>query len=93
MKQTKTIIAAMIAALALAGCGAAGGSADTTETKTETKPACVVSDSTISETYKACTIELPDTRLVTCMVYDGYYSGGIDCDWAHVSGADMGTAQ
>lgn len=89
MKQTKTIIAAMLAALALAACGVTGGSADTTETN----PACFASGGTSYGDLLTCTIELPDTRLVTCLIFDGYNSGGLDCDWAHASGADMGSAQ
>lgn len=89
MRKTIALATTAIIMLALAACGVTGGSADTTETS----PACVASGGTSYGDLLTCTIELPDTRLVTCLIFDGYNSGGIDCDWAHVSGADMGSVQ
>lgn len=82
--KTRIIALAALAAITLSGCGASTGSTDTTETN----PACVASIGTSHGDLLTCTIELPDTRLATCLVYDSYYSGSIDCDWAHASGAD-----
>lgn len=31
-------------------------------------------------------MELEDGRVVTCVVYDGYNSGGVSCDWDSANG-------
>lgn len=36
--------------------------------------------------YRACRLELEDTRRVTCIVTS---QGGISCDWVHADGSDM----
>ena len=51
---------------------------------------CTVSDQTPSVSYKTETVELNDSRKVTCVfaMSDNKVSG-MSCDWAHVSGADL----
>ena len=51
---------------------------------------CTVSDQTQSVSYKTETVELNDSRKVTCVfaMSDSKVSG-MSCDWAHASGADL----
>lgn len=35
-----------------------------------------------------CHIPLSDGRHVTCILYDEWSEAAVDCDWAHVEGAD-----
>lgn len=35
-----------------------------------------------------CRLPLSDGRHVTCILYDGWSEAAIECDWAHVEGAD-----
>lgn len=51
---------------------------------------CTVSDQTPSVSYKTETVELNDSRKVTCVfaMSDGKVSG-MSCDWVHASGADL----
>ncbi len=71
--------------LALAGCGV-----DTTEDpQPATNAECTVLTLVDSElgtkaTSRECEITLKDTRKLDCVVV----SGGLSCDWDHVSGAD-----
>lgn len=51
---------------------------------------CTVSDQIPSVSYKTETIELNDSRKVTCVfaMSDSKVSG-MSCDWVHASGADL----
>lgn len=51
---------------------------------------CTVSDQTLPVSYKTETVELNDSRKVTCVfaMSDSKVSG-ISCDWVHASGADL----
>lgn len=51
---------------------------------------CAVSDQTLSVSYKTETVELNDSRKVTCVfaMSDSKVSG-MSCDWVHASGADL----
>lgn len=51
---------------------------------------CTVSDQTSSVSYKTETVELNDSRKVTCVfaMSDSKVSG-MSCDWVHASGADL----
>lgn len=51
---------------------------------------CTVSDQTPSVSYKTETVELNDSRKVTCVfaMSDSKVSG-MSCDWVHASGADL----
>lgn len=51
---------------------------------------CTVSDRTPSVSYKTETVELNDSRKVTCVfaMSDSKVSG-MSCDWMHASGADL----
>lgn len=51
---------------------------------------CTVSDQTPSVSYKTETVELNDSRKVTCVfaMLDNKVSG-MSCDWVHASGADL----
>ena len=51
---------------------------------------CTVSDQTPSVSYKIETVELNDSRKVTCVfaMSDSKVSG-MSCDWVHASGADL----
>lgn len=51
---------------------------------------CTVSDQTPSVSYKTETVELNDSRKVTCVIAmsDSKVSG-MSCDWVHASGADL----
>jgi len=51
---------------------------------------CTVSDRTPSVSYKTETVELNDSRKVTCVfaMSDSKVSG-MSCDWVHASGADL----
>ena len=51
---------------------------------------CTVSDQTPSVSYKTETVELNDSRKVTCVLaISDYKVSGMSCDWAHASGADL----
>lgn len=51
---------------------------------------CTVSDQTPSVSYKTETVELNDSRKVTCVfVMSDSKVSGMSCDWAHASGADL----
>lgn len=51
---------------------------------------CTVSDQTPSVSYKTETIELNDSRKVTCVfVMSDSKVSGMSCDWVHASGADL----
>ena len=75
--------------LALAGCGSAS--------KTSTPAHAIAAHGTICSTrsgdIKECIVTLSDTRKVDCVVYSGYQSGGLSCDWSHVSGVDKEPAR
>lgn len=81
MKQTKTIIAAMLAALALAACGTAVRDYDGSAKADCINLGSLAEGSTVYD----CQATLRDTRRVNCVVV---YKSGIDCDWSHVDGAD-----
>lgn len=51
---------------------------------------CTVSDQAPSASYKTETVELNDSRKVTCVfaMSDSKVSG-MSCDWVHASGADL----
>lgn len=51
---------------------------------------CSVLDQTPSVSYKTETVELNDSRKVTCVfaMSDSKVSG-MSCDWVHASGADL----
>lgn len=51
---------------------------------------CTVSDQAPSVSYKTETVELNDSRKVTCVfaMSDSKVSG-MSCDWVHASGADL----
>lgn len=51
---------------------------------------CTVSDQAPSISYKTETVELNDSRKVTCVfaMSDSKVSG-MSCDWVHASGADL----
>ena len=51
---------------------------------------CSVLDQTPSVSYKTETVELNDSRKVTCVfaISDSKVSG-MSCDWVHASGADL----
>lgn len=51
---------------------------------------CTISDQTPSVSYKTETVELNDSRKVTCVfaMSDSKVSG-MSCDWMHASGADL----
>lgn len=51
---------------------------------------CTASDQTPSVSYKTETVELNDSRKVTCVLAmsDSKVSG-MSCDWVHASGADL----
>lgn len=51
---------------------------------------CTASDQTTSVSYKTETVELNDSRKVTCVLAmsDSKVSG-MSCDWVHASGADL----
>ena len=51
---------------------------------------CTVSDQTPSVSYKTETVELNDSRKVTCvLVMSDSKVSGMSCDWVHASGADL----
>lgn len=80
-KRTTTALAATITiAFALAGCTASFGDDGQGEHDVE----CTGLD----EGYESCAVTLPDTRRVQCVYRKTGYSGGLDCDWAHVDGSD-----
>lgn len=87
MRTTQATLAtiAIIMCMALAGCGV-----DTTEDpQTATNAECTVLTLVDSElgtkaTSRECEITLKDTRKLDCVIV----SGGLSCDWDHVSGAD-----
>lgn len=76
-----TAIAAIIIAItfALAACGTA-----TQDAESASSADCVGLD----DGYESCTVTLPDTRRVQCLYRKVGYSGGLECDWSHMDGAD-----
>lgn len=51
---------------------------------------CTVSDQTPSVSYKTETVELNDSRKVTCaFAMSGSKVSRMSCDWVHASGADL----
>ena len=51
---------------------------------------CTVSDQPPSVSYKTETVELNDSRKVTCVfVMSDSKVSGMSCDWGHASGADL----
>lgn len=77
MKRITKALAAIIATLALAACGAyAEASQDATE--------CVSLGSSVNQ----CVFTMTDTRRVTCLVLDGMREAAMSCDWSHVDGSD-----
>lgn len=79
MRKTLALAATAIIMLALAACGTATQDAEGTSSAD-----CVGLD----YGYESCTVTLPDTRRVQCLYRKVGYSGGLDCDWTHVDGAD-----
>jgi PBP1b-binding outer membrane lipoprotein LpoB len=69
--KTKLIIAA-IAAFFIAGCEM---------TEAEKAEARKINVETITSRIKETHMTLSDGRKITCLVYDGYYAGGLSCDW------------
>lgn len=71
--------------LALAGCGSATKPSTTAHAAADTGAICSASQNGI----RTCTITLPDTRRVDCVVTSNSQGkSGITCDWAHASGTD-----
>lgn len=89
-KTTRITLAITVICMALAGCGT-----DTTEdpqpaTSAEcTVPTLVHSGPGTKATSRECEITLKDTRKLDCVIV----SGGLSCDWDHVSGADKEPAR
>lgn len=87
MRTTQATLAtiAIIMCMVLAGCGV-----DTTEDpQPATNAECTVlilvdSELGTKATSRECEITLKDTRKLDCVIV----SGGLSCDWDHVSGAD-----
>ena len=80
-KTTTRSIMIIIATLALAACGTTVRDYDG-----PAKADCIDLGSIDSgSTVYDCQTTLRDTRRVNCVVV---YKSGIDCDWAHVDGAD-----
>lgn len=80
MKHPRTFLATMatgiitcVIILFLSGCGSSHEGI--------TKYECSAAEGSV----QTCTVTMPDTRRVTCLVFNGR---GIDCDWAHADGAD-----
>lgn len=84
-ETTKALAMAVLMVVVLVGCSAPTG----LDMPNDVDLTCVESGRMDYGEVQTCTIELPDTRLVTCLIFDGYNSGGLDCDWNHASGADM----
>lgn len=79
MRKTIALATTAIITLALAACGTAMQDAEGTSSTD-----CVGLD----DGYESCTVTLPDTRRVQCLYRKVGYSGGLECDWSHVDGAD-----
>lgn len=73
--------------LALAGCGSAS------KTSAPAHATGTTCSKRSGDDIKECIVTLSDTRQVVCVVYAGYQSGGLSCDWDHVSGADKEPAR
>lgn len=72
MKRKIALTAAGLAAsFGLIGCGADTGTFDTEDDSTVENPANI----------KEQQITLRDGRIITCVTYNQYRGGGIDCDW------------
>lgn len=84
-KTTRITLVITVICMALAGCGV-----DTTEDpQPATNAECTVlilvdSELGTKATSRECEITLKDTRKLDCVIV----SGGLSCDWDHVSGAD-----
>ncbi|WP_263729998.1 hypothetical protein [Cellulomonas sp. SG140] len=76
MSRTKraglALAVAAAAALGLAGCGSAGDGSTPAQHVEGLEGADVA----------PVVVELAGGHSVTCVVYDGYKSGGISCDWS-----------
>lgn len=70
---------AITATLALAGCGSMSADA-----KPESNGCPAYGDG-----FHTCTVTLPDTRRVTCVILDPGSNGqALSCDWVHADGSD-----
>lgn len=67
----------------LAGCG-------DTDTSDTTGAALKTECSSYTDNLRSCTITMPDTRRVTCVIYKqlGTDASGLSCDWIHADGSD-----
>lgn len=71
---------AITATIALAGCGSMS-----TDAEPETKDGCPA----YGGGFHVCTVTLPDTRRVTCVILDPGQTGqALSCDWVHADGSD-----
>lgn len=80
----------LVLCAALAGCGNASKTSTPAHAIAATGTTC---SKRSSDDIKECIVTLSDTRQVVCVVYSGCQSGGLSCDWSHVSGADKEPAR
>lgn len=88
-KTTRITLAITVICMALAGCGSASEPSTPAHEVRSIDSQC----SAGADVFTECVITLTDTRQVDCVVYSGYKSGGLSCDWDHVSGADKEPAR
>lgn len=79
--------------LGLAGCGAKKNPTAAPLTEASGCDLIAPQDVYLNGHVETCTVTMPDTRRVTCIVYVGHKQGGLSCDWDHADGADKGWDQ
>lgn len=89
-KTTRITLAITVICMALAGCGSASEPSTPAHAVRSIESQCSQDE---DGDFRECVITLNDKRKVDCVVYSGYRSGGLSCDWRHVSGADKEPAR
>jgi hypothetical protein len=69
------------ALLLLGGCGADGPAAPAAPTPGMTTLPERQVDNGYEDTLREEQVRLKDGRTLTCIVYEGYKAGGLDCNW------------
>lgn len=88
-KKFTVIILTGLILLGLTGCGSEPEADLITEAVTKSE--CSSRDAMLD--FSTCTITMPDSRRVTCIIPAGRYPEAMSCDWAHADGTDKGASE